>query len=149
MHVNLVLASLPFFIVRLMKLALVENGRTWKHCHVQTPAVGSTRWKWFGSFNSAQVELEATAEDPGTTLRAPTAEAGLAPACKDTCFGVLKLQIWEKRYDGSKGKVGLLSPLVRHYFKCLWIYICSHPSKSSASFLLLSNMMYLAKKKKG
>ncbi|KAF9662229.1 hypothetical protein SADUNF_Sadunf18G0031500 [Salix dunnii] len=51
------------------------------------------------------VELEATTKDLGTTLRAPTAEAGLAPACKDTCYGVLKLQIWERRYDGTKGKL--------------------------------------------
>lgn len=51
------------------------------------------------------MELEATTKDPGTTLRAPTAEVGFAPACKDTCFGVLKLQMWERRSDGSKGKV--------------------------------------------
>ncbi|KAJ9168310.1 hypothetical protein P3X46_019853 [Hevea brasiliensis] len=51
------------------------------------------------------VELEATTKDPGTTLRAPTIEAGLAPACKDTCYGVLKLKLWERRYDGSKGKI--------------------------------------------
>lgn len=56
-------------------------------------------------FYTGQVELEATTEDPGTTLRAPTSEAGLAPACKDSCFGVLKLQMWERRSDGSKGKV--------------------------------------------
>ena len=56
-----------------------------------------------------QVELEATTEDPGATLRAPTSEAGLAPACKDTCFGDLRLQLWERRYDGTKGKVGLVS----------------------------------------
>ncbi|GMH10804.1 hypothetical protein Nepgr_012645 [Nepenthes gracilis] len=55
--------------------------------------------------NAALVELEATTEDPGTTLRAPTREAGLAPACKDTCYGLLKLQMWERRSDGSKGKV--------------------------------------------
>ncbi|XP_030543092.1 tocopherol cyclase, chloroplastic-like [Rhodamnia argentea] len=52
-----------------------------------------------------KVVVEATTKDPGTTLRAPTAEAGLAPACKDSCFGDLKLQIWERRYDGSKGKM--------------------------------------------
>lgn len=52
-----------------------------------------------------QVELEATTEDLGTTLRAPTLEAGLAPACKDTCYGVLRLQLWERKYDGGKGKV--------------------------------------------
>ena len=53
------------------------------------------------------MELEARTEDPGTTLRAPTLESGLAPACKDTCFGDLKLQIWERKSDGSKGKVTL------------------------------------------
>ncbi|KAG5018782.1 hypothetical protein JHK87_014637 [Glycine soja] len=67
-----------------------------------------TTWGyWFMSADNGRyvVEIEATAEDPGTTLRAPTAEAGLAPACKDTCFGDLKLQMWERRYDGSKGKI--------------------------------------------
>lgn len=54
------------------------------------------------------MELEATTKDPGTTLRAPTMEAGLAPACKDTCFGDLRLRLWERRYDGSKGKVRFL-----------------------------------------
>lgn len=62
-----------------------------------------------------QVELEATTEDLGTTLRAPTSEAGLAPACKDTCFGVLRLQLWEKKYDGGKGKV--------HNFSCFIFFL--------------------------
>ncbi|XP_047325739.1 tocopherol cyclase, chloroplastic isoform X2 [Impatiens glandulifera] len=52
-----------------------------------------------------KVEVEASTDDPGTTLRAPTSEAGLAPACKDTCFGNLRLRLWERRYDGSKGKM--------------------------------------------
>lgn len=52
-----------------------------------------------------QVEIEGTTTEPGTTLRAPTMEAGLVPACKDTCYGDLKLQLWEKKYDGGKGKV--------------------------------------------
>lgn len=52
-----------------------------------------------------QVEIEATSKEPGTALRAPTMEAGLVPACKDTCYGDLRLQLWEKRYDGGKGKV--------------------------------------------
>ncbi|KAI4337489.1 hypothetical protein L6164_015899 [Bauhinia variegata] len=62
---------------------------------------------WFMSADNGRyvVELEATTDDPGTTLRAPTAEAGFSQACKDTCFGMLKLQIWERRYDGSKGKI--------------------------------------------
>jgi tocopherol cyclase len=45
--------------------------------------------------------LEATTKELGTALRAPTAEAGLSPACKDTGFSFLKLQIWERRYDGA------------------------------------------------
>lgn len=52
-----------------------------------------------------QVELEATTKDSGTTLRAPTSEAGLAPACKDTCFAGLRLRLWERHYDGTEGKV--------------------------------------------
>ena len=56
-----------------------------------------------------QVELEATTEDPGTTLRAPTSESGLAPACRDTCFATVKLRMWERKYDGSKGKVQCFS----------------------------------------
>lgn len=62
-------------------------------------------WSMAAENETHMVELEATTEDPGTTLRAPTSEAGLAPACKDTCFGVLQLQMWERRYDGSKGKM--------------------------------------------
>lgn len=52
-----------------------------------------------------QVELVATTEDPGSPLRAPTQETGLVTACKDTCYGDLRLQMWEKASDGSKGKV--------------------------------------------
>uniref|UniRef100_A0A6M2EGC4 Tocopherol cyclase n=1 Tax=Populus davidiana TaxID=266767 RepID=A0A6M2EGC4_9ROSI len=51
------------------------------------------------------VELEARAKDLGTPILAPTVEAGLAPACIDTCSGVLKLQMWERRQDGTRGKV--------------------------------------------
>ncbi|KAG5562556.1 hypothetical protein RHGRI_005327 [Rhododendron griersonianum] len=62
-------------------------------------------WCMSAENETHKVELEATTEDPGTTLRAPTSEGGLAPACKDTCFGDLRLQLWERRYDGSKGKL--------------------------------------------
>ncbi|XP_051151573.1 tocopherol cyclase, chloroplastic [Andrographis paniculata] len=54
-----------------------------------------------------KVELEATTRDPGTTLRAPTSEAGFTQACKDTCFSELRLQLWEKNYNGTAGKVVL------------------------------------------
>ncbi|KAL6980106.1 putative tocopherol cyclase, chloroplastic [Sarracenia purpurea var. burkii] len=62
-------------------------------------------WHISAENETHKVELEATTKDPGTTLRAPTMEAGLAPACKDTCFGDLRLQLWERRYNGSKGKM--------------------------------------------
>lgn len=52
-----------------------------------------------------QIELEATTNYPGTPLRAPTTESGFAPACKDTCWGDLRLKMWERRFDGSQGKV--------------------------------------------
>lgn len=52
-----------------------------------------------------QVELEATTEDSGIALRAPTTEAGFVPACRDTCSGALRLRIWERNFDGSNGKV--------------------------------------------
>ncbi|XP_024317006.1 probable tocopherol cyclase, chloroplastic isoform X2 [Brachypodium distachyon] len=63
------------------------------------------QWKMSGENKSHLVEIEATTKEPGTTLRAPTMEAGLVPACKDTCYGDLKLQLWEKRHDGGKGKM--------------------------------------------
>ncbi|KAJ6795620.1 putative tocopherol cyclase, chloroplastic [Iris pallida] len=62
-------------------------------------------WNISAENDAYLVELEATTKDPGTPLRAPTVEAGLATACKDTCFGELKLQMWERTYDGSKGKM--------------------------------------------
>lgn len=58
-----------------------------------------------------QVEIEATTKEPGTPLRAPTMESGLVTACKDTCYGDLRLQLWEKKYDNSKGKVQSHGPV--------------------------------------
>ncbi|CAF2031489.1 unnamed protein product [Brassica oleracea var. botrytis] len=62
-------------------------------------------WYMTAENETHMVELEARTNEAGTPLRAPTSEAGLATACKDSCYGELKLQIWERRYDGSKGKV--------------------------------------------
>ncbi|KAE8056602.1 hypothetical protein FH972_013357 [Carpinus fangiana] len=62
-------------------------------------------WYMAGENQMHKVELEVTTKDPGTTLRAPTSEAGFAPVCKDSCFGELRLRIWVRRYDGSKGKM--------------------------------------------
>ena len=38
--------------------------------------------------------MEATCENDGTPLRAPTADAGLAPRCRDSFFGSVRLQVW-------------------------------------------------------
>ncbi|POO03964.1 Tocopherol cyclase [Trema orientale] len=62
-------------------------------------------WYIAAENDTHMVELEATTEHSGTALRAPTTEAGLAPACKDTCVSELKLQLWERKHDGSKGKI--------------------------------------------
>lgn len=39
----------------------------------------------------------------GTVLRAPTANNGLAPHCKDTFFGKARLRIWRVNASGSSG----------------------------------------------
>lgn len=53
-----------------------------------------------------EVELEGTTKDSGTALLCPT-ESGLAPLCRDTFFGDLKLEIWERTSSGGRGKVVL------------------------------------------
>ncbi|CAN6456556.1 unnamed protein product [Victoria cruziana] len=62
-------------------------------------------WHFSGENEKYKVELEGTTRAPGTVLRAPTIEAGLVPYCKDTCLGRIRLQLWEKAYNGTKGKV--------------------------------------------
>ncbi|EPS71540.1 chloroplast tocopherol cyclase, partial [Genlisea aurea] len=62
-------------------------------------------WRMSAENETHEVKLEAKTPESGTTLRAPTSEGGLAPACKDTCFADMRLRLWEKRYDGSEGKV--------------------------------------------
>ncbi|KAI5669299.1 hypothetical protein M9H77_19152 [Catharanthus roseus] len=62
-------------------------------------------WYIYADSETHKVELEAATKDPGTTLRAPTVEAGLAPTCKDTCFAELRLRIWDRKSDGGPGNV--------------------------------------------
>ncbi|WVZ76900.1 hypothetical protein U9M48_024819 [Paspalum notatum var. saurae] len=62
-------------------------------------------WKMSGENKTHLVEIEATTTELGTTLRAPTIEAGLVPACKDTCYGDLRIQLWKKKQDGAKGEM--------------------------------------------
>ncbi|XP_020518284.1 probable tocopherol cyclase, chloroplastic isoform X1 [Amborella trichopoda] len=77
------------------------------------PWTSTVKWKiapwgyWYmsGENDSYKVELEATTKSDGTVLRAPTIEGGLIPYCRDTCSGDLKLRLWERRYDGTEGKL--------------------------------------------
>ncbi|KAJ8773634.1 hypothetical protein K2173_005880 [Erythroxylum novogranatense] len=66
-------------------------------------------WLMSAENHNHLIELEATTKYEGTTLRAPTEEAGLAPACKDDCSASLKLKLWERRYDGMKGEDSTLT----------------------------------------
>ncbi|CAH9074244.1 unnamed protein product [Cuscuta europaea] len=76
------------------------------------PWNGSVTWEispWGHWYLTAEnethmVEVEARTSDPGTPLRAPTLEMGLAPVCRDSCFADLRLQLSERRYDGTKGQ---------------------------------------------
>lgn len=62
-------------------------------------------WHIYAESDTYKVELKARTQDPGTTLRAPTADAGFSPTCRDTCFADLKLTIWDRKSDGSQGNV--------------------------------------------
>ncbi|KAK1370232.1 Tocopherol cyclase [Heracleum sosnowskyi] len=62
-------------------------------------------WQISAENKTHKMELEATSQHPGTPLRAPTIESGFTPACKDTCWGDLRLKMWERGFDGSKGKL--------------------------------------------
>ncbi|KAL3689831.1 hypothetical protein R1sor_016140 [Riccia sorocarpa] len=58
-------------------------------------------WKMTAENKFFKVKLEAISDVPGVTLRAPTADQGIAPLCKDTFFGKLKLQLWERSVSGA------------------------------------------------
>ncbi|CAO2825954.1 unnamed protein product [Amaranthus hypochondriacus] len=62
-------------------------------------------WKVSADNGSYKVELEGRTEDKGVMLKAPTPDTGLIDICRDTCSGQLKLHLWERTSDGSKGKV--------------------------------------------
>lgn len=62
-------------------------------------------WQMTAHNDLYEVELVATTKSNGTVLRAPTNESGLVPFCKDTCFGDLKLKIWEHTKGHQRGKV--------------------------------------------
>lgn len=50
-------------------------------------------WKVTASNETHKVLVEATCNRPGSPLRAPTADNGLAPLCKDSFFGKVQHQL--------------------------------------------------------
>jgi tocopherol cyclase len=60
--------------------------------------------RWWIKARSGTYEalIEATCSSEGAVLRAPTADQGLAPMCKDTFEGFCRLQLWEVSPAGAK-----------------------------------------------
>lgn len=51
------------------------------------------RWSLTGRSDEFEASVTATCSGDGTALRAPTAERGLAPACRDSFSGSVHLQV--------------------------------------------------------
>jgi len=66
-------------------------------------------WKIEASNEHWEAVVEAECTAPGTPLRAPTADLGLAPFCRDSFAGKVRIRIWEagkkkkKNYNSDKG----------------------------------------------
>jgi len=60
------------------------------------------RWYMEGESANYAAEVEATCTEPGTRLRAPTINMGLAPLCTDSFFGDVTVRYWRKGPDGQR-----------------------------------------------
>lgn len=49
-----------------------------------------------------EAEIEATCDVPGTRLRAPTPDMGLAPFCTDSFSGQLSIRVWRLDSSGAR-----------------------------------------------
>jgi tocopherol cyclase len=52
------------------------------------------RWRLTASNDAHEAEVEAECGSPGTPLRAPTADAGLATFCRDSFAGRVRVRVW-------------------------------------------------------
>lgn len=52
------------------------------------------RWVIEGSNAQYDAVIEAECQSPGTPLRAPTADLGLAPFCRDSFAGKVRIRVW-------------------------------------------------------
>ncbi len=60
------------------------------------------RWFIEGESKEFAAEVEASCKEPGTRLRAPTLNMGLAPLCTDSFFGNVTVRYWRKGPDGQR-----------------------------------------------
>lgn len=67
------------------------------------------RWALRGRSAEWEALVEAVCEAPGTPLRAPTADQGLAPFCRDSFAGEVRIRVWPA---GAGGAAGGAPPLV-------------------------------------
>ncbi len=83
------------------------------------------------------MKLEATSSEPGCILRAPAANVGMVPLCKDTFFGKLRLQMWERTEKGDQGRVcfPFLSCYICITTQSLFYFACMYPGGSNLSSL--------------
>ena len=75
-----------FFELNIKDSSIVWEASTWG------------QWKIEGrsDLHEAVIEAECGPED-GTPLRAPTADQGLAPVCKDSFAGKVRLRLWHRK----------------------------------------------------
>jgi tocopherol cyclase len=65
------------------------------------------RWRIEGASGAHEALVEAACDSPGTPLRAPTADAGLAPFCRDSFAGTVRVRVW-----AAGGRAAGAAPLV-------------------------------------
>lgn len=102
-----------------------------------TPWTGDVEWsadewgRWWlrarGQGHEALVEATC-APGAGAVLRAPTANSGLAPHCKDTFFGTCRMRVWTVDAQGRRSA----SPLVdaTSTTAALEVRLCTAPGRA-------------------
>lgn len=66
-----------------------------KESEVQWDVAPWGRWRIQGKNSNLEAVVEAVCDAPGTPLRAPTADQGLAPFCRDSFVGTVRIRVWQ------------------------------------------------------
>ena len=64
-------------------------------------------WTIRGKNSNLEAVVEALCDAPGTPLRAPTADQGLAPFCRDSFGGTVRIRVWN-----AGGQAAGAAPLI-------------------------------------